>query len=239
MSAPKWPKQLPALTVEQQEIREDFMRYWHEILPRRYGVLEKFNHGWPAASARPGERTLEIGAGLGEHLNAEPGFAKEHYVAVELRRDMAVSIQRDHPEVDVVVADCQERMPFEEDSFDRVLAIHVLEHLPDLPSALSEIARVLRPSGRFVAVIPCEGGAAYSLARRISAQRVFERRYKMSYRWFVESEHINLPHEILHECLKDFEVVRKRYFPLAIPLVSMNLVIGLELRPRHNRLEAN
>ena len=42
-------------------------------------------------------------------------------------------------------------------------------------------------------VIPCEGGLAYSLARRISAQRIFEKRYGMSYRFFIESEHINVP----------------------------------------------
>ncbi|TAN50662.1 MAG: class I SAM-dependent methyltransferase, partial [Rhodospirillales bacterium] len=32
-----WPKTLPVLTVEQQRIRDDFMHYWHEVLPRKYG----------------------------------------------------------------------------------------------------------------------------------------------------------------------------------------------------------
>ena len=41
---------------------------------------------------------------------------------------------------------------------------------------------------------------AYSLARRVSAQRIFERRYQMSYDWFVASEHINVPREIVEEC---------------------------------------
>ena len=63
MTATKWPKQLPVLTDEQERVRDDFMAYWHEVLPNRYGVIERFNHGWPAKTARPGERTLEIGAG--------------------------------------------------------------------------------------------------------------------------------------------------------------------------------
>jgi len=83
-----------------------------------------------------------------------------------------------------------------------------------------------------VVVIPCEGGAAYSLARRISAQRIFEKRYGMSYDWFIKSEHINLPREIAEECGAHFRVVRRRHFPLVVPLVSPNLVIGLELAPR-------
>lgn len=232
MSRQKWPKRVPALTSEQQRIRDDFMRYWHEVLPRRYVALDHFNHRWPATTARCGERTLEIGAGLGDHLEAEPDFAKQDYVAVELRSEMAASIRKRDARVEVLVADCQQRMPFDDDSFDRVLAIHVLEHLPDLPSALSEIERVLRPTGRLVAVIPCEGGFAYALARRISAERIFKRRYNMSYRWFVESEHINRPGEIVEECNRHFDLVRRRYFPLRVRVQTLNLVIGLEFVPR-------
>jgi SAM-dependent methyltransferase len=227
----KWPKQLPELTPEQIRIRDDFMAHWHEVLPQRYGVVERFNHGWPAKSARPGERTLEIGAGLGEHLDSEPDFARAGYVACELRPEMADRIQARHPDIEVIAADCQRRMPFDGRTFDRVLAIHVLEHLPDLPAALAEARRLLRPGGRFVVVIPCEGGFAYSLGRRISAQRVFERRYGMAYKWCIESEHINLPHEILEECAKHFRLVRRTDFPLHIPITNLNLCIGLEYTP--------
>ena len=228
----KWPKRLPVLTAEQERVRDDFMAYWHEVLPNRYGVIERFNHGWPAKTARPGERTLEIGAGLGEHLGSEPEFARADYAAVELRPEMAAVIAERHPGVEVVVGDCQRADAVRRTrSFDRVLAIHVLEHLPDLPAALAEIRRLLKPTGRLVVVIPCEGGLAYSLARRISAQRIFEKRYGMSYDFFIESEHINVPREIVEECGAHFEVVRRRYFPLVVPLTAPNLVIGLELTP--------
>jgi SAM-dependent methyltransferase len=227
----KWPKRFPEFTAEQQAVREDFMQHWHEVLPARFGAVERFNHGWPAKTARPNERTLEIGSGLGEHLDSEPGFARAGYVASELRPEMADRIRERHPDVEVVAADCQQRMPYEDASFDRILAIHVLEHLPDLPAALAEIHRLLRPGGRFVAVIPCEGGLAYSLARRVSAQRVFERRYKMPYKWFIESEHINVPDEIREECGAFFREERSRYFPLLAPMTTFNLVIGLELVP--------
>ena len=80
-------------------------------------------------------------------------------------------------------------------------------------------------------VIPCEGGMANTLARNISARRIFEKRYKQSYDWFVACEHINLPHEIIAELRSRFRVVNIAYFPLVVPIVSLNLAIGLTLTP--------
>jgi SAM-dependent methyltransferase len=225
-----WPKTLPQLSPEQERIRDDFMRHWHEVLPNRYSVIERFNHGYAARGARAGAKTLEIGAGLGEHLEFEP-HRNEDYWAVELREEMAEAIKRKYPRVQTIVGDCQQRLPVEDASFDRALAIHVLEHLPDLPSAISELRRVLKPDGRLIAVIPCEGGLAYGIARRISAQRIFERRYKVSYDWFVKSEHINVPSEIVAELTEHFEILERRYFPLRVPITTANLVIGLTMRP--------
>jgi SAM-dependent methyltransferase len=228
----KWPKQIPPLTPEQERIRDDFMEHWHTVLPNRYGVVEKFNHGWPARMRTAGERTLEIGAGLGEHLEFEPTPAPGEYVAVELRDTMADEIRRRYPTVEVVTGDCQQALPFEAGTFDRVFAIHVLEHLPDLPAALRELRRLLKPTGRMTVVIPCEGGLAYSFARRISAQRVFEKRYKTSYDWCIASEHINLPDEIMEECEREFTPVARSFFPLRVPVVTANLAIGLDYVPR-------
>jgi len=43
-----------------------------------------------------------------------------------------------------------ERLPFADASFDAVVAADVLEHLPDLPAAVAELARVLAPGGSFL-----------------------------------------------------------------------------------------
>jgi SAM-dependent methyltransferase len=235
-TATKWPKTFPPLTAEQERIRDDFMHAWHEELPKKYGVIERFNHGYVVKHApREFVHTLEIGAGIGEHLAYEQLTEEQrrNYIAVELRAQMANEIAKRHPAVQVRVADCQQRLEFADGHFDRVLAVHVLEHLPDLPAALREIHRVCnKQRGRFQVVIPTEGGFAYSLARRISAQRFFERRYKMPYRWLIEREHINVPAEIFDELARLFTIEHRSYFPLRVPSVNLNLAIGLTLRPR-------
>jgi SAM-dependent methyltransferase len=224
-----WPKYLPEFTDEQRRVRDAFMARWLEVLPSRYGLIERFNHTYPVEPGASG-RTLEIGAGLGEHLRYED-LSRQDYHAVELRGELVEVIRERYPGVTAIAADCQERLPFDDGYFDRVLAVHVLEHLPDLPRALDEIARVLAPGGKFHAVIPCEGGLAYSVARRISAQRVFEQELGMSYEWLIRSEHVNVPWEILMELRKRFRLVHSRYFPFRVPSVALNLAIGLTLEP--------
>lgn len=226
-----WPKSLPAFTEAELRVRDAFMARWLEYLPRRGGFVERFNHGYPLRSRAGAQRTLEIGAGLGEHLRYESLEGHDYY-AVELREELADSVAASFPHVTTLVGDCQERLPFEDGFFDRVLAIHVLEHLPDLPAALEEVARLLTPDGRFVAVIPCEGGLLYSLARRLTSKRIFEREFGREYDWFIRYEHINVPWEITGELEKRFTVADVSHFPFRVPSVTANLVIGLTMTAR-------
>jgi SAM-dependent methyltransferase len=226
----RWPKTLPVLSEEQERIRKDFLRHWLEVLPNRYGLIEKFNHRYPLRTLVSGVKTLELGAGLGAHLRFEKLEIQEEYVALELQPALAKVLRASYPAVRVVVANCQEQIDFPDGYFDRVLAIHVLEHLPNLPEALDQVQRLLGPGGVFSVVIPCEGGLAYSMARNISARRIFEKRYKQSYDWFVACEHVNLPDEIISELRSRFSIVHQTYWPFRVPIVNLNLVIGLTLR---------
>jgi SAM-dependent methyltransferase len=47
-------------------------------------------------------------------------------------------------------------MPFADESFDAVLCMHVLEHIPDDKSAMAELFRVLRPGGWAVLQVPLD-----------------------------------------------------------------------------------
>ncbi len=93
--------------------------------------------------------------------------------------------------------------------------------------AWAEIRRVLKPDGRFLTVIPCEGGWANGLGRRLSAKRIFSWRYGQSYAWFIRSEHVSTAAEIL-ELLPRYSRVRsRRSWPLRTASLHADLVIGL------------
>jgi SAM-dependent methyltransferase len=231
----KWPKEIPALTPEQQSIADDFMHHWHEVLPSKFSVADRFGHEYVARTAPPEfVRTLEIGVGIGEHLAYErlsPLQARNYY-GLDIRENMAEVLRKAYPNVNALVGDCQRRLPFPDAYFDRIIAIHVLEHLPNLPAAIREVRRLCNPrNGLLQVVIPCEGSLAYGIARRISAQRVFEKRYRQSYDWFIRREHLSVPGEIMEELAPYFSVSRRTYFPIPVPLEACNLFIAFTLRP--------
>jgi SAM-dependent methyltransferase len=233
---PKWPKEIPPLSPEQQAIADDFMHYWHEVLPQRFSIADRFGHQYVARTRPPDfHRTLEIGAGLGEHLSYErlSAEALSNYYAMDLRANMAEGLRRAFPGVNAIVGDCQRTQPYADGFFDRIVAIHVLEHLPNLPAAIRELHRLCHPDrGMLQVVIPCEGSLAYGLARRVSAQRIFEQRYHQPYKWFISREHINLPAEIMEELDPYFSMSRRTYFPFPVPILAFNLFIAFTMRPK-------
>lgn len=225
-----WPKQLPVLTEEQNRIRDDFLQVWLRTLPRKYKLLEWFDHAYPARSAVREGRTLEVGVGIGTQLRYER--LDQQYHAIDIREQMIASVRERFPHVDARVVDAQEGLPWDDAFFDRVLAVHCLEHMPNLPAALTEIHRVMKPGGRFSVCIPCEGGLLHRFARQVSARPLFEKRYGTSYDWLVETEHCNLSHEVITELKRLFRITNTTWFPFLVPNVDANLVIGLTLTPR-------
>lgn len=65
------------------------------------------------------------------------------YVSVDLTSSEHVTIQADITS-----------LPMTDDSFDAAICIHVLEHVPDDRSAISELHRVLKPGGWALVSVP-------------------------------------------------------------------------------------
>jgi SAM-dependent methyltransferase len=206
------------------------MLAWHEQLPTRYALVERFNHGYIASLGIPQRtRTLEIGAGIGGHLAFED-LAAQEYHALEFRPEFCERLRRLLPDERVHCGDVGDALPFSAQSFDRVIAIHTLEHLRHLPEALREVTRILRPGGIFDVVLPTEGGLAYALARKLSAEPMFRRRFGLDYTPIIRNEHVNTYAEVESLLRRGFRVQTRRFFPLGIEWSEINLVVGLRLR---------
>ena len=60
-----------------------------------------------------------------------------------------------------VVLSTATRLPFADSTYDGLLCIEVIEHIPGLEAALSEIARVLKPGGRAIIIDKNPVGVGY------------------------------------------------------------------------------
>jgi SAM-dependent methyltransferase len=127
-------------------------------------------------SGLAGLAVLDAGAGVGRfttrltRLADPPGTV----VALDLFSSMLQTIGSrvgPTPRLALVNGDI-DHLPFRQSTFDLVFANHVLYHLRDIARGLDELARVLRPSGRFVATT--NAGAARApvirLHREIAAR---------------------------------------------------------------------
>ncbi|HWB82807.1 MAG TPA: class I SAM-dependent methyltransferase [Bryobacteraceae bacterium] len=89
-----------------------------------------------AAVETTGGMALDCGAGLRPDV-------RSHVVTTEIFP---------YPTTDILAVN--ERLPFRDSSFDAVLSLHVLEHVPDPFLCARELCRVLKPGGKLFAVTP-------------------------------------------------------------------------------------
>lgn len=111
-----------------------------------------------------GQRVLDIGCGQGRH-SFESLARGAQVVAADLddvalkdvaQLGAAMILEGQSPAgatLDCVRADAL-HLPFEDDSFDRIIASEVMEHIPDDAAAMREVHRVLKPGGIVAVTVP-------------------------------------------------------------------------------------
>lgn len=133
---------------------------------------------------RTGEDWLDVGCG--HSLLPEWRAAQEQQLIARPRLlvglDPEFGALQKHASVRLRVCGDAGTLPFEEASFDVVTANMVVEHLSDPGTQFQEIARVLKPGGRFVLHTPNATGYPVLMARlvpdkvRATAARVLDGR---------------------------------------------------------------
>lgn len=122
---------------------------------RRYALINRWDPSHlrrldRLASIGPGDSVLEVGCGQG-HLTSALAERGVDIIGIDA-----------NPNAEIIAANglvrqmMAEDLDFEDGRFDFVVAVHSIEHIPQLDEALSEMARVLKDGGRAVFVYPAE-----------------------------------------------------------------------------------
>jgi ubiquinone/menaquinone biosynthesis C-methylase UbiE len=97
-------------------------------------------------------RILDVGCGTGQSRQLYAPHAL-HYVGIDLSEQAVTAARARFPGSDWLVGDARS-LPCDSQSFDVVAFSSVLHHIPDIPAALREALRVLRPGGHIFAFDP-------------------------------------------------------------------------------------
>src|SRR6266550_1086973 len=137
---------------------------WHDHLP----VDAEANTPWHALIRHhlvferdiAGKRVLEIGCGRGGFavwLARQPRPPRQLTAAdfspAAVRRAHGFARERAEPPVTWEVGDIQ-HIAHPDSTFDTVISCETIEHVPDPPRAVAELARVLKPHGHVLITTP-------------------------------------------------------------------------------------
>jgi SAM-dependent methyltransferase len=109
-----------------------------------------------------GDWVLDLGCGEGRHVHGLHMLDGVNVVGLDLdipslikgREGMNFLPTDSGVALTAFVSGDAYRLPFPDGAFDAVICSEVLEHLIDYEQALAEIARVLKPGGRFAPTVP-------------------------------------------------------------------------------------
>ena len=99
---------------------------------------------------KPGERILEVGCGRG-HLTKRLRDLGADAVGIDANPHASEQAVTEG----VLTMDAAE-LAFDDDSFDKVVSVHAIEHIPPIDEAFAEMSRVLKPGGHALYVYPAE-----------------------------------------------------------------------------------
>ncbi len=128
---------------------EDHARWWIDGFTD--GADEEYEEQilpLAAEELRGAARVLDVGCGDGQVSRLAWKLGAELVVGVDPTHNQ-ISVAHERGGGPAYVRGPAAQLPFADEAFDAVVACLVFEHIDDVDDAIAEVARVLRPGGRF------------------------------------------------------------------------------------------
>lgn len=186
-----------------------FLRKSHEWSERKFDKTMKF------------EKVLEVGAGSSVHIDYVEHEYDVYYVTDLHKSFLDQAKVRSGDKVIFQIEDAT-KLSFSDNSFDRVIAAHILEHLLNPHEVLMEWVRVLKPGGILSVVLPCDPGFAWRLGRYCFARRKFIK-HGIDYDYWMAREHINPVNNLVSFIRTYFNDIDESWKPFSVCSMDVNL----------------
>lgn len=220
------------------EAQDKMWQAWQDAAPAMYDDVYYGGNPLAAAVNKSGHRlvesffnagdyfpqVLEVGAGTGQHLSYVR-HRYDRYLMTDIRDDMlarAQTLNAGKSGLAYERADAT-KLPYGDASFDRLIAVYTLEHLPHAHEVLKEWQRVVRPGGNLSVAITMEGSVLRRLGRYITTRNVFARQ-GLDLDYIMARERINPAYHLISILRQHFPRRRESWYPSRLPLTDLNLV---------------
>jgi len=170
-------------------------------------------------------RVLEVGAGTGEHL-AFVRHSFDEYTLTDLdpktlevaKKKLAFIANRK------AAFEVQEgsELAYPDNTFDRLVATHVLEHIYQPHLALNEWSRVLKNRGVLSILIPTDPGMAWRLGRHFGPRKNAIKQ-GIAYDYVMAREHVNSCNNLIAILRHYFPQSKEAWWPFSISSIDLNL----------------
>jgi ubiquinone/menaquinone biosynthesis C-methylase UbiE len=170
-------------------------------------------------------RVLEIGAGSGEHLPFVRHDFNEYILTDLDQKILDVSKKKLAEKYDGKVkfeVQKGDSLVYPDNSFDRVVAAHVLEHIYQPHIALKEWYRVLKKDGILTILIPTDPGLAWRLGKCLGPRKNAIAR-GIAYDYLMALEHVNACNNLIAILRHHFPMAKEAWWPFPVPSIDLNL----------------
>jgi ubiquinone/menaquinone biosynthesis C-methylase UbiE len=194
-------------------LQSSVMRASHKLLEKTYD--NKIHFG----------KVLEVGAGTGEHLPfVRHSF--DEYILTDLDpKTLEVAKAKLSNRIEGRVrfeVQTDKTLAYSDNTFDRLVATHVLEHIYKPHLALKEWYRVLKNGGVLSILIPTDPGLAWRLGRHLGPRRNAIAQ-GVSYDYVMAMEHVNSCNNLIAILRHYFPNSKEAWWPLPIQSMDLNL----------------
>lgn len=194
-------------------LQASVMRASHRLTEREFGMDSSF------------ETVLEVGAGTGEHFPfVRHGFS-QYVMTDQDPRTLDLAHGKLKGSTNKILRferQRGERLSCDDNSVDRLIATHVLEHLYEPHLVLKEWQRVVRGGGVISILIPTDPGLAWRCGRHFGPRRNAMRQ-GIAYDYIMAREHVNSSNNLIALIRHYFPLRLEAWWPLRIPSIDLNL----------------
>ena len=175
-------------------------------------------------------KILEVGAGDTPHYNYIKHTYDEYHIAET--SEYANDFHKDNKKVKIITYDGK-KLPYPDESFDRIIISHCLEHILSPEDFLTKMINKLKKGGVLSISLPTDPGLAWRLGRLFVGLFKVKKTYNLSFEEFEylnATEHVNSIFNLISIIrFKYKDSFEENFYPLKIKSPDLNLIYNAHI----------